>query len=176
MDWPEPQNNPRPEIRDALYKLRFQRFLSSRDLPEAPKGYCKWCGSPLSGRARRWCSDECRREFEVRNGAADYYVFQRDKGVCAHCGMDCVWLKRELSRIRRARGLFWHTAVKDWGFWPRTNRRCWEADHIVPVCEGGGCCGLENYQSLCLKCHKEETKDLARRRSLAKTGQMALFE
>ncbi len=29
----------------------------------------------------------------------------------------------------------------------------WEADHIVPVKDGGGCCGLENYRTLCRKCH-----------------------
>lgn len=33
----------------------------------------------------------------------------------------------------------------------------WEADHILPVAEGGGGCGLENYQTLCLWCHKEKS-------------------
>ena len=33
----------------------------------------------------------------------------------------------------------------------------WDADHIVPVCEGGGMCGLENIRTLCLKCHKDIT-------------------
>ena len=29
----------------------------------------------------------------------------------------------------------------------------WDADHIVPVVDGGGQCGLSNYQTLCLGCH-----------------------
>lgn len=42
---------------------------------------------------------------------------------------------------------------------------CWEADHIVPVCEGGGGCGPEGYRTLCLQCHKAETARLAARRA-----------
>jgi 5-methylcytosine-specific restriction endonuclease McrA len=36
----------------------------------------------------------------------------------------------------------------------------WDADHIIPVKEGGGMCGLENIRTLCIKCHKEVTKSL----------------
>jgi 5-methylcytosine-specific restriction endonuclease McrA len=39
----------------------------------------------------------------------------------------------------------------------------WEADHIVPVVEGGGQCGLDGYRTLCLKCHKVETAKLRKR-------------
>ena len=39
----------------------------------------------------------------------------------------------------------------------------WQADHIIPVAEGGGECGLENYRTLCTPCHKRETRALARR-------------
>ena len=44
----------------------------------------------------------------------------------------------------------------------------WEADHIVPVCEGGGLCGPENYRILCIPCHRGVTKELARRRAKRK--------
>lgn len=47
----------------------------------------------------------------------------------------------------------------------------WEADHIVPVVEGGGSCGLENLRTLCTKCHKDETSKLAARRAEAKRAQ-----
>jgi 5-methylcytosine-specific restriction protein A len=43
------------------------------------------------------------------------------------------------------------------------SRNLWEADHIVPVVEGGGACGLENFRTLCLPCHKAETKALRKR-------------
>lgn len=41
----------------------------------------------------------------------------------------------------------------------------YDIDHIVPVCEGGGCCGLDNLRTLCLFCHKKETAKLAKRRT-----------
>lgn len=44
----------------------------------------------------------------------------------------------------------------------------WDADHIVPVVEGGGECGLDNYRTLCQPCHKAETKALAARRAKAR--------
>lgn len=34
----------------------------------------------------------------------------------------------------------------------------WHADHIVPVAMGGGECGLENMQTLCVRCHNQKTK------------------
>jgi hypothetical protein len=30
----------------------------------------------------------------------------------------------------------------------------WDADHIVPVKDGGGLCGLDNMRTLCISCHK----------------------
>jgi hypothetical protein len=50
-------------------------------------------------------------------------------------------------------------------------RRFWEADHIVPVIEGGGDCGIENLRTLCWRCHKSETAALAGRRAKAKRPQ-----
>lgn len=37
----------------------------------------------------------------------------------------------------------------------------WEMDHIVPVVDGGGACGLENLRTLCLPCHNKESARLA---------------
>ena len=41
----------------------------------------------------------------------------------------------------------------------------WDADHIVPVVEGGGECTLENMRTLCVPCHQRVTRELARRRA-----------
>ncbi|NOQ71298.1 MAG: hypothetical protein GQ574_04825 [Crocinitomix sp.] len=38
----------------------------------------------------------------------------------------------------------------------------WQADHIVPVSQGGGGCTLENLQTLCNDCHKVKTRELYR--------------
>jgi 5-methylcytosine-specific restriction endonuclease McrA len=45
----------------------------------------------------------------------------------------------------------------------------WDADHIIPVCEGGGECEFENYRTLCHSCHYDVTAELARRRNKCKT-------
>lgn len=44
-------------------------------------------------------------------------------------------------------------------------RHTWEADHILPVVEGGGECDLSNLRTLCLPCHRAETAKLAKRRA-----------
>ena len=52
----------------------------------------------------------------------------------------------------------------------------WQMDHIKPVVEGGGSCvTLDNLQSLCLRCHKQVTAELATRRARAKRPQQNLF-
>lgn len=53
----------------------------------------------------------------------------------------------------------------EWG----TNRKSlWDADHIVPVVEGGGECDLSNIRTLCLRCHRAMTAALRARRKLTK--------
>ncbi len=52
--------------------------------------------------------------------------------------------------------------MKEHGY-ERDSLHDWEADHIVPVAEGGGGCGPEGYRTLCLRCHKQETAALAAR-------------
>jgi 5-methylcytosine-specific restriction endonuclease McrA len=47
-------------------------------------------------------------------------------------------------------------------------RSLWEADHIMPVVEGGGGCGLDNIRTLCVPCHRRETAALAARRAAAR--------
>jgi len=56
---------------------------------------------------------------------------------------------------------------------PWKGETLWHADHIVPVVEGGGECGLENLRSLCVACHRRETaalrKRLAKKRAMPPT-------
>jgi 5-methylcytosine-specific restriction endonuclease McrA len=84
-------------------------------------------------------------------------VFDRDRGVCAICGLDTEALRRDKRKLDyRARRAF----ERDWG----ERSHYWEADHIVPVVEGGGECDLANMRTLCLKCHKRTTAESRRRR------------
>src|SRR5262249_30993667 len=50
-----------------------------------------------------------------------------------------------------------------WGLKRISRSSLWDADHIVPVVEGGGECDLENLRTLCLICHRQQTLALRRR-------------
>ncbi len=82
-------------------------------------------------------------------------VWKRDQGVCAKCGLDTL----AHAAITLGEGWLRHKRQCGW----RNTGKFWQADHIVPVVEGGGECGLENYRTLCTACHKHETAELRRR-------------
>ena len=48
----------------------------------------------------------------------------------------------------------------------------WEADHARAVADGGGECALENYQTLCTRCHvaKSTREAAARKKKAAAAG------
>lgn len=52
--------------------------------------------------------------------------------------------------------------------WTAGRSTAWDADHIIPVVEGGGLCGLDNYRTLCHPCHKICTAQLAARRAASR--------
>lgn len=52
----------------------------------------------------------------------------------------------------------------------------WDADHIQPVIEGGGGCGLDNLRTLCVACHKAETAKLKRRLAAERKGVPPLLQ
>jgi len=104
-------------------------------------------------------------EYLVLKGAqVRPIVLRRDKGVCAKCGADCLMIERVFRRIdhEAAEFLQEHLGI------PRHRIHFWDADHIVPVVEGGGACGLDNFRTLCWWCHIEETAALAKRRAMVR--------
>lgn len=113
---------------------------------------CLQCQSDiLIARQRTFCGKTCRDAFMVRTSPmhARFMVFQRDSGICALCLKDVF---AGTQRPRRSRG----------------SGDLWQADHVIPVIEGGGECGLENLRTLCTACHKKETAALAARRKEAR--------
>jgi 5-methylcytosine-specific restriction endonuclease McrA len=87
-------------------------------------------------------------------------VGERDKGICALCGIDTIAAAREL---RFSRGTPRKSLLAHWGLRARSRKSLWDADHIVPVVEGGGECDLENIRTLCLRCHRTATRILRER-------------
>jgi hypothetical protein len=183
---------PHPEVAAVLQAHRFARFISRGALPrvldDAGTRLCGWCRLPLDRRTIAWCSDECAEEFWIRLSRKQVIslVERRDQGVCAICGLDTQKLSRIVSRLRARSERKWlrsgryrdptdldaarwerlraELASRGFGFVDRWHPSAfWEADHIVPIIEGGGCCGLENYRTLCVPCHRNETRLLRKR-------------
>lgn len=130
------------------------------------RGLCRWCSVAVPKGRFTFCGDACVHEWKLRTdpGYLREQVFARDRGVCAQCGVDTEALRRDKRKLDyRARRQF----EKDWG----VRRHLWDADHIVPVVEGGGECDLANMRTLCLQCHRLATAELRRRRRAARAGQ-----
>ena len=93
-------------------------------------------------------------------------VFERDRGICAKCGLDTPSMELKLSDIfvrnRDTHERIWNTLL-DNGFSKNRRHGLWDADHIQSIRDGGGLCGLDNYRTLCIPCHKDETRKLHKR-------------
>lgn len=140
-------------------------WADPRALPMGPNGrtLCRWCNLEVPAGRRTFCSAWCVEEWRLRSdpGYLREKVLERDRGICAKCGVDCLETERRVKRLRGAARL---KALLDWGLRGSFRKTLWDADHIVPVVEGGGECDLENIRTLCLKCHRAATAELRLRR------------
>jgi 5-methylcytosine-specific restriction endonuclease McrA len=131
-------------------------FCNPSELPKGPNGraLCRKCSTETAPPRKTFCSDTCITEWKIRTqpGFAKQQVKKRDDGICQLCRRDCFEGHRESRAYGKARGLL----------------RLFEMDHIVPVVEGGGSCGLENLRTLCVPCHRRVTAELAARRAQAR--------
>jgi 5-methylcytosine-specific restriction protein A len=118
-------------------------------LPRGPngRGLCRWCSLEVPPRRFTFCSDFCVHEWKLRSqpGYLREQILKRDRGVCAHCGLHTI---EEQSRLKRARGAARQALMRHWGFNTRIRKSLWDADHILPVAEGGGECDLDNIRTL----------------------------
>lgn len=131
-------------------------------LPKGENGrcLCRWCNLEVPPGRVTFCSEWCVEEWKLRSNPSHLRerVFERDRGVCAICRMDCL---AEFRRIRKLRGRARLKAAAEWAVGGR--KTLWDADHILPVAEGGGECDLSNMRTLCLKCHRAHTARLRER-------------
>jgi 5-methylcytosine-specific restriction protein A len=132
-------------------------------LPSGPNGrpLCRWCELEILARRRRtFCSDYCVDQHRLRTdpGYLRDRVFSRDRGICALCQADTIAI---YAALKRARGASRLAGLSVYGLRTIASRRSlWDADHILPVAEGGGQCDLDNLRTLCLPCHREVTAQL----------------
>lgn len=149
-----------------------QQELYHRRSPKTGTRYCRYCLRPCPKPLNTFCSEQCIQNWKFRSdgGTIRRATYTRDKGVCASCGRDSrKWmedLRHEYQRIRSKEGssakevqekvasLCRKEGIIEGDFY----RTPWEADHIHPVYQGGGMCGPENIQTLCLRCHRRKGK------------------
>ncbi|XP_065062913.1 uncharacterized protein LOC135689576 isoform X1 [Rhopilema esculentum] len=142
---------------------------------------CLFCNSKVQNgfkagtRQARFCSYNCQEEYLFRTSKSRIVrerLFSSEHGVCQLCQFDAHQLFARIAALRKkdrkaaleathfvnlpAASL--NKIIAD----PKEGK-FWEADHINAVSEGGGECGLENYRTLCIPCHRDVTKDLHKR-------------
>jgi 5-methylcytosine-specific restriction protein A len=152
-------------------------WVNRKNIPRGPngRGLCRWCSLEVPARRFTFCSEYCVHEWKLRSqpGYLREQILKRDGGVCAHCGLDTL---REHRRLKRARGDTRAALMRHWGFSTRMRKSLWDADHILPVTEGGGECDLDNIRTLCLRCHRSVTAQLRERIRRAKVAAMLAAE
>ena len=148
----------------SLRRVMQGGWVNRKAGPRGPngRGICRWCSLEVPPRRYTFCSAFCVHEWKLRTqpGYVREKVLERDRGICSACRVDTLAASRQLrfSRGARRKELLAH-----WGLRTRTRKSLWDADHIVPVAEGGGECDLDNIRTLCLRCHRAATLELRRR-------------
>jgi len=129
------------------------------------RALCRWCKTPVSGRRRTFCSNPCVHEWRLRSSTSYLRdcVFERDQGVCALCSADTHAFRRRVMRLPFAQRMQQLKALQQSGVINKRRKSWWEADHILPVVEGGDS-NLENIRTLCIPCHRAVTRELRERR------------
>lgn len=135
-----------------------------------PNGFrlCRWCGEEVRPPRRTFCSDAHVHEWKLRSSVKYLRekVYERDLGKCASCGVDTRLQRTSLEDALRpsgdARSPAYVALLKSLDLTAsEAKRSLWQADHVKPVAEGGGLCGLEGIQTLCVKCHKRKSRGQA---------------
>ena len=156
----------KPVFRGASFAVSYAELVARVAGRRGPGGraLCLWCENEVGPRRRVWCSPRCVAAYDETATwrGLRTRVAVRDRGVCALCRSDCRALRREYARlpkVGRAAFAAAHAIPKR-----RRSTTWWDADHIVPIAEGGAHT-FENLRTLCLRCHRAETHALAARRA-----------
>lgn len=139
-------------------------------MPKGPNGraLCRWCHRECPAPRMTFCSPGCVAEHKIRSDPryAREAVFARDRGVCAVCRVDTLAVQLDL-RAKRPKARAELCEVLGYPLDRVKRGALWEADHLRPVAEGGGECGLPGYQTLCVACHRAKSAAQTTRRARA---------
>lgn len=147
-------------------------FANLKSLPKGPNGraLCRRCSVEVPEGRRSFCGEACILEWKIRTQPefAARQVELRDRGVCARCQADTLAQRSEFRALPHGPERVRWLRERDLPDRMASRRRWFDVDHIVPVVEGGGSCGLENLRTLCVPCHQVVTAELAMRRAAAR--------
>ena len=115
--------------------VRYQAGFKLNMLYPHCEGFCACgCNRPLAKNRKKWFSDDCRNKAFI-----NFAIIKGDVAI----------IRQELFKIDAG-------ACRSCGSITNT----WQADHILPVHQGGSAASIENFQTLCLECHQEKTNIL----------------
>ena len=153
-----------------LFGIMIRRFYGKykkkEELGKTEEGYtcCRWCKKSVKPPRRTICSEECAHELKIRTSGRYLRscVYKRDKGVCSICNLDTKLISHKALSIENTdeRNIYLkeNEIPLKRKIWKRKNGGgLWDADHIIPVKDGGGLCGIDNIRTLCIPCHKKKT-------------------
>lgn len=109
----------------AEYYQAFGEFFPkySNDFREEPCT-CRWCGAPLEGHSKHYCSEECRDNYSWRVvqrktlPPIPHRIALRDNFTCVYCNKDLASVNKHGVRLPVSAG----------------DVSC---DHLIPVARGG---------------------------------------
>lgn len=122
------------------------------------------CSKPV-GQGSKTVEMRKSSPFLAHRGEIRHQVFRRDIGICRKCGLNTLDLHAALTYVQQK----CHNLAPGW--WPlvfrsfkeavgrrasRFPRSLWDANMIVPRSRGGRE-ELDNFETLCLECHRIET-------------------
>ena len=146
-------------------------WVDPKSLPKNVDGLnqCRWCSKSCIPPRKTFCSNNCVHEHRIRTNSRYMKdcVYKRDNAICACCKQDTKKIAREAKKYKQNKNWSeYYKLLEQHSIPPKRKLHLrglgggfWDADHIVAVKDGGGACGLENIRTLCIKCHKQVTKD-----------------
>lgn len=170
---------PRPRVRcpecgfgvpRSRYRKTCPRPGCDGRMPAKPPILCRLCERSIPKGRYSWCGDECVEAYylTVSSSYLRARTYERDKGICAECGLDTVVLYRRVNKMELPQRKEACLVLAENGFntgsynWPGVGS-LWDADHIESLDEGGSW-EMLNVQTLCHFCHKKKTAEQAGRK------------
>ncbi len=141
------------------WKVRTNPGYARSQVLKRDKGVCASCGLDCQ-KLEVELRTLKQKAYEADAGRPDGWAWRTEGYVAWPYRLDVLWPVSAKAFFIRCQ----EVGLKK----PWRGEALWQADHIVPVVEGGGECGLEGLRTLCTRCHQNVTNELRRRLAFRK--------